>query len=379
MSDNFCILPWMHLATNASGNYRVCCNSIPGKNFILKQDGTPYKIYKDDIKEVWSSPTYKKIREQFLNNERPEICQRCFREEDSGLKSARQGWNEQWMFDYEKNVDPSIQIKYVDIRLGNLCNLRCRMCNPYASNQWVKEWDLINKWESDSEKNRLAKMDWPNSPKTWQNLIPILDTVKMIYLTGGEPTLATEQYKLFDICIERNIAKKITLKYNSNLINIPSKMIEYWKHFKKIKMNASIDGIGIVNEYIRYPSNWNNVEKQLKTFIEMNVSLQVHVTVQIYNAFHLSDIFDYFDKLNIIPYLNILNHPDYLNIRVLPKDKKNIIKNQLLEYIHIPKVKGLLSYIDEDWSHLYDTFISKTSLIDKSRSQNYHELSKHFS
>ena len=38
-SNTFCILPWMHLATNASGNLRVCCNSTPGKNFIVKPDG----------------------------------------------------------------------------------------------------------------------------------------------------------------------------------------------------------------------------------------------------------------------------------------------------------------------------------------------------
>ena len=144
-------------------------------------------------------------------------------------------------------------------------------------------------------------------------------------------------------------------------------------------MNASIDGIGKVNEYIRYPSNWKNVEKQLKTFIDMNVSLQVHVTVQMYNAFHLIDIFKYFKKLNIVPYLNILNHPDYLNIRVLPKDKKKIIKEQLLKYIDIPKVKGLITYIDEDWSHLYDTFLLKTEIIDRSRNQSLYELSKHFS
>ena len=63
--NNFCILPWMHLATNASGNFRVCCNSTPGKNFILKSDNTPYKIYKDNLNDVWNSDTYKNIRRQF--------------------------------------------------------------------------------------------------------------------------------------------------------------------------------------------------------------------------------------------------------------------------------------------------------------------------
>src|SRR6056300_651785 len=103
--DTFCILPWMHLATNASGNLRVCCNSTPGKNFIQHSDGRPYKIYKDNLKEAWNSNTYTTIRSQLLNGERPEMCQRCFREEDSGVWSARQAWNAKWKRDQEYTVD----------------------------------------------------------------------------------------------------------------------------------------------------------------------------------------------------------------------------------------------------------------------------------
>ena len=79
MSKTFCILPWMHLATNASGNLRVCCNSIPGQNFITKEDGTPFKLNKDNLEEAWNSEVYKKIRKQMLDGERPEMCTRCFR------------------------------------------------------------------------------------------------------------------------------------------------------------------------------------------------------------------------------------------------------------------------------------------------------------
>ena len=369
-SDTFCILPWMHLATNASGNYRVCCNSTPGKNFILKPNGEPYKIYEDTIDEVWNSETYQQIRKQFLNNERPAMCERCFREEDSNVKSARLAWNESWMFEYEKSITPPLNIQYVDIRLGNLCNLRCRMCNPYASNQWIKEWELIEEWNSPNDKIRLSKLDWPNNPATWSNLEPILDTINTIYLTGGEPTLAIEQYKLFDICIEKGISKNIRLKYNTNLTNIPPKMIEYWKHFKWVKIQASIDGIGKVNEYIRYPSNWKNIEKQLKTFINMDVKLQIHTTVQMHNIMHLPELFDYFDQYKLEPYLNILNHPDYLNVRVLPSDQKEKAKELLQPYKHKLKVEGLITYmIDEDWSHLYDKFLEKTKILDDNRTK----------
>ena len=86
----------MHLATNASGTLRVCCNSKPGKNFIEKSDGSFYKLFRDDIEQAWNSETYRTIRKQLLNGERPEMCERCFREEDAGISSARQSANKKW-------------------------------------------------------------------------------------------------------------------------------------------------------------------------------------------------------------------------------------------------------------------------------------------
>ena len=141
MSDTFCILPWMHLATNASGTLRVCCNSTPNKNFIEKEDGTFYKVFRDDIEEAWNSSTYKTIRQQFLNNERPEMCQRCFREEDAGIRSARQSANKKWCKEDDEYTDTApFDIRYVDLRLGNLCNLKCRICNPIVSSSWLPDY-----------------------------------------------------------------------------------------------------------------------------------------------------------------------------------------------------------------------------------------------
>ena len=77
-SKTFCVLPFMSLATNASGNLRVCCNVIPGKGFIKKPNGDIYKIYKDDMQEAWNSEVYQTLRQQMLDGERPEMCARCF-------------------------------------------------------------------------------------------------------------------------------------------------------------------------------------------------------------------------------------------------------------------------------------------------------------
>ena len=179
-----------------------------------------YKIYKNSPDEIWNTKVYKDLRKDLLNGKKPKMCVRCWREEATGIKSAREGFNESYKDHIEEAItstkeDGSAPVKgvYVDLRLGNLCNLKCRMCNPWASNQWVEEWNTKTSYDGSTidqqERDRLTHMNWPTNEKTWENLMPIIDTVEEIYLTGGEPTLALEQYKLFDRCIELNKAKDI--------------------------------------------------------------------------------------------------------------------------------------------------------------------------
>jgi len=376
MTDTFCILPFMHLATSASGNLRVCCNSTPGKNFILKEDGNPYKIYKDDIQEAWNSETYKTIRRQLLTGERPEMCVRCFREEDSGISSARQAWNQKWQEDKTYTEDTPFEVKYIDLRLGNLCNLRCRMCNPYASNQWLKEWHLISDELPADEHTRLKRMDWPNNEKMWENLIPLLDSVEEVYLTGGEPTIIKEQHKILDYLIDNSIAHRVRLKYNTNLTNIPEALVSKWVKFKRVQLNCSIDAVGQLDRYIRYPSDWNTIVKNFNILsVAKNVYIEIHCTVQMYNILRLTELIDWAKPYNFKIYFNILNHPDWLNIRVLPQPLKIRVEEMLKNYYHLPKVEGIVDYMNaEDWSNLLDTFFEKTHKLDVSRTENLKQL-----
>jgi molybdenum cofactor biosynthesis enzyme MoaA len=372
----FCILPWMHVATNASGNLRVCCNSTPSKNFILKEDGKPYKIFRDDLKQAWNSEVYQKIRKEMLSNIRPEMCERCFREEDAGLKSSRMSWNEKWKKDKDYSEDAPFEIQYVDIRLGNLCNLKCRMCNPYASNQWVEEWNLINETLSLDEYARLSSMNWPETEKTWENLFSIVNTVDEIYLTGGEPTIIRAQHKLLDYCIETEKAKNIKLKYNTNLTNVPNHLIEKWTKFKKVQLNCSIDATGALDRYIRYPSNWNKIVENFEKVRQLkNCYVEIHCTVQMYNILRLNEFIDWALPYGHKIYFNILNHPEELNIRVLPQNLKTRVEEILKPYLHIEKVEGIINYMNgEDWSNKLDQFFFYTEQLDQSRNEKLSEI-----
>jgi len=389
-SATFCVMPWNSIATNASGNYRVCCNSTPGKNFILGDDGKAVKISKVRPSEIWNSETYKHLRKQMLEGIQPNMCDRCFKEEATGIKSARQNWNDKWYDkDKEYTVESALDIEYVDLRLGNLCNLKCRMCNPYSSNQWVDEWNTVVKTSklvpdfplTVEEAERLNNMTWPEDPRTWDSIIEIADSIEEIYLTGGEPTLAIEQYKLFDILIEKNLAKKIKLKYNTNLTNIPKKMLEYWDHFKRIQINASIDAYRDLNRYIRYPTAWSSVEKNMDKFVSMkNVEVQLHCTIQTYNILNLNELFDWMTRYsNVKLYLNILNHPRSMNIRVLPKELKELAVSRLQPYLTLPKVQDVINYMmAQDDSQYLQEFFDYNNKLDELRDQNFFVLVPEF-
>jgi sulfatase maturation enzyme AslB (radical SAM superfamily) len=385
MNETFCILPWMSMSTNPKGELRVCCNSTdsltPGapSNLITRDDNTPYHILDNDIDNFWNSKILKNLRNDFLNNRKPRMCHQCFNLESLDIESPRQIKNKKWMFDYEPSITPPVIIKYIDIRLGNLCNLKCRMCNPYSSNQWIEEWGLIREPLNDKTKTQLFKMDWPNDDKVSENLLKFANTIEEIYLTGGEPTLATSQYTLFDKLIELGVAKNITLKYNTNCTNLPKKMIDYWQHFKKISLNASIDAYGDLNRYIRYPTGWSLVETNLMKFKELsheNLILQIHITVQMYNILHLDKLLEFLDmyKMNNI-HLGILDHPSCLNIKVLPTELKELARDRLKPFMHIPAVRGVVDYmLAADLSSRLNEFKIYTLALDKSRNESILEL-----
>ena len=363
-SDTFCVLPFMHVAISPTGSYRVCCNSDPKTNKIWKTPGKEYKMFRDDINEVWNSDDYKKIRKEFMDGKRPEMCTRCFREEDAGIRSPRIGYNEKWYKDSVQVAEEiPLDVRYVDIRLGNLCNLKCRMCNPWSSSMWVKDWNKVvdtaqlepNVPLSDEDLNWMENLQsWPDRKQTGLTFVEIAHTIEEMYLTGGEPTLALSQYQLFDYCIENNLAKNIKLKYNTNLTNVPQKMIDYWSHFKGVQLNASIDATGARDRYIRYPSNWERIVENFDSLNALpNVNIQIHCTVQVLNMCVMSELFDWIASKDVAPkdiYLNILNHPESMNIRTLPKQLKELAEERLQPYLDIPKVSDAIKYMwAEDW------------------------------
>lgn len=382
-SKTFCILPWMHIATTPSGNLRVCCNSTVEKNLILKPNGSPYKIYEDNLKEAWHSPLYRKIRRQMLKGEKPEICALCFREEEASLQSPRIGYNKKYMFDYESSETPEWNIRYLDLRLGNKCNLRCRMCNPYTSNSLIKEWEGLSKKNlsqfikplNSHEKKKFKDLSWPEKIN-FDDLMENMKYVEEIYLTGGEPLLIKEQYDLLKQIIQTGLSHNITLKYSTNITKYDMKLVKLWENFKKIHLIISIDGFGPLNNYIRYPSKWNQITNNVEKIISLNrksfnMFLEVVCTIQMYNITSMVDLLSWIKEQNLGVYFNILDYPKFLNIRVLPDVLKKKAEESLLLFQNDFQVERIINYMKkENWINYLDDFFRYTDFFDKSRNES---------
>ena len=383
ISKTFCILPWMHISTSATGCLRVCCNSSSPKNLILKSKGEPYKIHeKGRLKSAWHSPVYKKVRQQMLNGLKPGMCSPCFREESAGLESARIRFNRKYMFGYEPSESLPLHIKYLDLRLGNKCNLKCRMCNPFSSSSLFREWNQLSKQPvskfisrmSESDKRRVKKITWPEKID-FTIFREFLSYIEEIYLTGGEPLLIKEHYDLLEFIVQEGFAPSIELRYNTNITKYDEKIVQFWKKFKCVRINASIDAFGALNNYIRYPSKWNLIENNLSQLISLtnqfpNIIVEVDCTVQMYNITSMKEYLLWIKKQNCDLFFNILDNPKFLNIRVLPEKLKKKAKEDLLLFQDIFPVKKIVDYMEkESWTSYIGDFFRYTDFFDSSRNQ----------
>lgn len=390
--DSWCVLPWTHVSVKGNGAFRVCCHSNSSESRGMLQDskGENLHVSKASWQEVVNSDRMKSVRKDMLNGKWPEACLRCEREFKSGMKSRNiyersmiaelTSAEEYPSYTKAKALtkdDGSIDnkdfpVSFLDIRFGNLCNLKCVMCSPTDSNQWYDDYNKIWGYKSfmDSHekielvKNKKGKLqpssniyEWSDDPHIWNQIYKHIDQFRRIYIVGGEPLMIDAHYDFLQKCIDHGVAGKLMLEYNSNITNVPQRAWNIWKHFKLVLMGISIDGIGDTNNLIRFPSKWWKIEENLKKFISAEGTYQLHITSSIsnLNIWHLPDFIEYFIKSNYMrlgpwedqPLMtpHPVHRPSYLNINILPDSFKEKIKKRFAEYKERWK--------NENWEELY--------------------------
>ena len=345
----FCPLPWNHISSNPSGGGRICCDGYE----MLKNDQGKQALWKNSksLHSYFNSQDYKKIRLEMLKGLRPSHCFHCFNQEDHGVKSMRLQFIDQYQSDIEEmikrtNPDGSIdqpKINYIDMALGNNCNLKCRMCSPWNSYLIGKDWKKMGKPYDEVGAKKVLQDKWYASPNTFQMIKSALPDVRAIFTTGGEPMLIKEHLDILEMIIEEGHAHHILLRYNSNQTVIPKKIVQLWKHFQTVTFNCSIEAVGELNNYIRYPSKWEKLEKNIYfldnlSYENKNIEIYIHSTLQAYNVTKIPELLNYlrhanFKSIGRFPFFILVRIPEWLSPAIFPKEKRNEIANKILESV----------------------------------------------
>lgn len=375
-SASFCVLPWIHLATRPNGDMRICCvaNASGADSgdytvgLVKMEDGEPANFGHNLPTEAFNNKYMKSVRKTMLAGEVPASCLKCYKEEEEGIASKRiwetGTWHLQEKIDIQELIKETkedgtvpYKLQYLDLRLGHTCNLKCIMCSPHDSSMWVPEHkkvypifqsELIKKqmdWDGDAFNNK-----WHENPKFWQQIFDQIPNIRQLYFAGGEPLLIKEHKAFLQEIIRRGHADKISLRYNTNGILINDEIIQIWEKFKKVKVGVSLDGIGDRLHYIRYPTDWSVVEKNLWMLEKTSDKIQPNIAlaVQILNIKHVPDFIKWkvrsgFKKLNFdinaagqvagggLVGVHLLWIPTWLSLRVLPKEDKLAVRVLFLE------------------------------------------------
>lgn len=327
LNKTFCSLPWVSVAVDPDGSCKPCCIS---SDFIRKADGTKYNLGKDQLDTIFNSPDYVKIRENMLDGKPVAGCTRCYQMEQLGGKSHRESYNEGFpVTDPLPNTTP--QIQYFDLRFGNLCNLNCRSCSPKNSSQLAKEIRSLPDQSIISKYQILvapSEYDWYESSVYEENMRSQYTNIRMLYMTGGEPTIIQQNIDTMTKLVELGLSSRIVLKINSNMTNINPKFYDMLSKFRSVIFFASVDGYGVMQEYLRYPSKWKQIDQNLRTLLDIGtVQIRPTPVVQLTNLNCITDLFEYFEAQNTrvgrcVYELHpiILESPPHLNLSHLPRE-----------------------------------------------------------
>lgn len=372
---NWCPLPWKGLLIKNTGELRVCIQSNQAESSaaILGENGLPLKIQNNEIEEFQNSSLLRSIRLSMLEDKEHPHCVRCNLEEKSGLTSARMNqrllFQETFSFEESKAQtaeDGSIQpgetrLGFADLRLGNKCNLKCRMCGPSESSGWYEEhfYTVGSGFRMASEKVKLEaqgsrvglreefQFRWVDHDAAWERLDRALGNLKMLHMVGGEPFLEEKQISTLEKLVKSGRSKSIIIDYNSNLSVIPERLRALWKEFFQVRIGASIDGIQETHEYIRFPSKWKMVERNFLDLAASDENLLIWptTTVQILNAYEFLHVYRWRLKNRLenkdwrlsVPLLKLhpVHNPEYYSIRTFPVEEKERLKEAYLNFIKI--------------------------------------------
>lgn len=368
--NNFCTMPYAHMAVESDGAVRPCCM---GKPLNINVSGKT-------MNEVFESKERSDFVDSFDRNEQHSSCSVCWQDPLNKFNTRVKFSSTDEMMPITEAVmngaTPERKLKWLEIKPGNRCNLKCRICGVHNSSMWTKDYHAGNQYmhseldnfepvpfKESEEFKYTQKCEWIDEPQIWSD-IQGLDEVTMIHFMGGEPFMVPEHFQLLENLVNdpRIDTSKTTIRYNTNGTYRPNdEQIALWRKFLRVIFLVSIDDFGPRFEYQRKLAVWDEVKYNLAKFRSLareswseeegvwKFVAIIDPTVSIFNIWNVGEIADEFARLGHT--LNIdMNHfvtGGWNDCRILPKSIKEIITEKHKDHENA-WVHQALRYLNQD-------------------------------
>lgn len=377
--EKFCVLPWISLETSPIGTVRPCCLA---EDEIKDELGNKYKLIATDLTTVQNSEYMNNLRQEFLDAKQPQTCRKCWNEERAGRTSKRMHTIDRLKHiipDWEWSQDAKPML-FVDFKLGNICNLKCRICGSWSSSSFAAE-EVKFEGKDSYHYEMLQEGAWPrNNTEFWTNLDSVIEQVRYMEFTGGEPFMIQEHFDLLQKLVNKGVADNIEIHYNTNGTHYPEHAENIWKHFKTVEIAFSIDDVDKRFEYQRAGANWIEVNYNIDRFKQLrknsdNIVLQVCSTINVFNVMYLENLANWIDQQQFdFVYWNMLHEAYYLSVSTMPDNAKQLaiqqLKNANVSGLHRIEFDRIIDFINNGVSLDGNILRMKIADVDWRRNQD---------
>lgn len=344
LDQYFCSSPWLHMRVNNAGVYEVCRwadskNTNVEFNLATK---SPVEFFQKDMAA---------FRVDLLNGDRNSACSRCHQMDQHRKPSGRlrqllkvgvdynnfdktvksSAFLEQFQISLQQQGHTALHPIDWQIDLGNYCNSSCVFCDPDSSSKLATEFKKLKLIES------TPKKSWTQDPELLDKFIQSvckLPNIQYMHFIGGE-TLITPAFKhIVKALIDNGVSNTISLGFTTNLTVWDDELIDLFKQFSQIHVGLSVETMTAVNDYVRYPSQIDQVKTILDRWVsvsaENNWLVQLRITPTCLTIDSLDTVYSYAYERNIgVESCNFIANPAFMRPSVLPDTVRQSIISRL--------------------------------------------------
>jgi len=410
LGPGLCLAKWKQVSLHLTTGLNNSCYHPP----LHPIDAT---LLADNPSALHNTPYKKEQRKIMLRNERPSECSYCWAMEDNGKLSDRhyrsgEPWASKDFWPITKSTgEEDVIPSYVEVNFNHACNLKCSYCSPQFSSSWQHEAEQYGAFPTSVPHNDPNHFSGSRRPiparehnpyveafwAWWPTLYPELKHFRM---TGGEPLLDKNTYRVFDYVLA-NPKSDLHLNVTSNFSVDEKSWQKYLSYVKELcegekiehfMQYVSLDAWGAQAEYIRtgldFQLLWDRVN-QFLTEIPGRSSITFIVTMNNLSVPTLGDLFAGILGLRQI-YSNdyqrvwfdtpVLRTPTWQSLQILPPSYASRLETLwvwMLKNLETPeqRYKGFKDYevarLDRDIAWMRDGEKLGYQYLNKNRADFY--------